>query len=67
MLIHGNVIAYGFGQLNIHYSLQYGVLYFRGRLCVPNVPEFKAIILEEADLNKYTVHPSSTKMYQNLK
>lgn len=36
-------------------------------LCVPNAPEFKAIILEEADLNKYTVHPSRTKMYQNLK
>lgn len=43
------------------------VCYISEGLCVPNVPEFKAIILEEADLNRYTVHPSSTKMYQNLK
>ena len=49
------------------FYLQDGVLYFKGRFCVPNVPEFKATILEEAHHTKYTVHPGNTKMYHNLK
>eukprot|EP00268_Persea_americana_P054813 TRINITY_DN6322_c0_g1_i1.p1 TRINITY_DN6322_c0_g1~~TRINITY_DN6322_c0_g1_i1.p1 ORF type:complete len:1140 (-),score=111.45 TRINITY_DN6322_c0_g1_i1:645-4064(-) len=49
------------------FSIVSGILYFRGRLCVPNVQEIKDEILKEAHHTRYTIHPGSTKMYQNLK
>ena len=44
-----------------------GVLKFRGRLCVPNDEELKERILSEAHRSNYSIHPGSTKMYQNLR
>ncbi|XP_041025423.1 uncharacterized protein LOC121265827 [Juglans microcarpa x Juglans regia] len=44
-----------------------GVLRFRGRLCVPVNDELKRVIIEEAHRSLYTVHPGSTKMYQDLR
>ena len=44
-----------------------GVLWFEGRLCVPNVSELKDIILKEAHDTRYSIHPGGTKMYQDLK
>ncbi|XXG82767.1 hypothetical protein AAC387_Pa10g0659 [Persea americana] len=43
------------------------VLYYRDRLCVPNIEDLRNDIMTEAHSTKYSVHPSSTKMYQNLK
>ena len=43
-----------------------GILTFRGRICVPDDPKVKNQLLEEAYRSKYTMHPGSTKMYQNL-
>jgi hypothetical protein len=40
---------------------------FRGRLCVPQKSEVKMDILREAHKTPYTVHPSETKMYRDLK
>jgi hypothetical protein len=34
---------------------------------VPVDPEIKNIILDEAHMSKFTIHPDSTKMYQDLK
>jgi hypothetical protein len=34
---------------------------------VPVDPEIKKIILDEAHQSKFSIHPSSTKMYQDLK
>ena len=44
-----------------------GVLYFRDRLCVPNINDLRNEIMAKAHSTKYSMHPGSTKMYQNLK
>ena len=44
-----------------------GLLFFKGRLCVPNSGEVKKQILTEAHNTPYSIHPGSTKMYQDLK
>ena len=44
-----------------------GVLYFRDRLCVPDVDDLKKEIMSEAHNSKYSMHPGSTKMYHNLR
>jgi hypothetical protein len=43
------------------------VIWFGKRLVVPVDPEIKKIILDEAHMPKYSIHPGSTKMYQDLK
>ena len=42
-----------------------GVLRFQGRVCVPDDAEVKRLILEEE--SRLSLHPSMTKMYQDLK
>jgi hypothetical protein len=44
-----------------------GVLWFGQRLVIPQDPDLKKRILDEAHLSKFTIHPSSTKMYRDLK
>ena len=44
-----------------------GSLYYRDQVCVPNDDELKKSILEEAHSGSFAMHPSSTKMYQDLK
>ena len=44
-----------------------GVLGFKGRLCVPNDEGIKRKILYEAHTTPYSMHPGTTKMYQDLK
>jgi hypothetical protein len=43
------------------------VVWFGKRLVVPIDPEIKKIILDEAHKSKFSIHPGSTKMYQDLK
>jgi hypothetical protein len=43
------------------------VVWFGKRLVVPIDPEIKKIILDEAHMSKFSIHPGSTKMYQDLK
>ena len=43
------------------------VLFFDGRICVPNEDELRRQILTEAHETPYSVHPGSTKMYQDLR
>jgi len=42
-------------------------LRFKDRMCVPNNEEIKKMILEEAHKSKLSMHPGTTKMYQDLK
>ena len=42
-------------------------LYYRDWVCVPDDSELKKSILEEAYSGSFIIHPSSTKMYQDLK
>jgi hypothetical protein len=44
-----------------------GTIYFSGHLCVPQKATVKMEILREAHRTPYTVHPSETKMYLDLK
>ena len=43
-----------------------GTLWFDGDLVVPKNPELRKQILDEAHLSKFSIHPGSTKMYQDL-
>jgi hypothetical protein len=43
------------------------IIFFRGRLCVPQKSEVKMDILREAHCIPYMVHPGETKMYQDMR
>jgi hypothetical protein len=43
------------------------VIWFGKRLVFPLDPEIKRVILDEAHMSKFSIHPGSTKMYQDLK
>jgi hypothetical protein len=44
-----------------------GVLWYKGRICVPNIKELKDKILHEAHKSAYSIHPGGNKMYHDLK
>jgi hypothetical protein len=44
-----------------------GVLWYKGRICVPNVKELKDKILCEAHESAYSIHLGGNKMYHDLK
>jgi hypothetical protein len=43
------------------------VIWFGKRLVVPVDPEIKKTIFDGAHMSKFSIHPGSTKMYQDLK
>ena len=43
------------------------VLFFGKRIVVPKDYNLRRIILEEAHISQFSIHPGSTKMYQDLK
>jgi hypothetical protein len=44
-----------------------GTLWYKKRLCVPEVKKIRELILHEAHDSTYSTHPGSTKMYHDLK
>jgi hypothetical protein len=44
-----------------------GVVWFKYRIVVPKDAEIHQQILDEAHLSRYSIHPRSNKMYQDLK
>jgi hypothetical protein len=44
-----------------------GVVWFKDRLCVPDIKSIQELILKEAHETAYSIHPGSEKMYQDLK
>jgi hypothetical protein len=44
-----------------------GVLWFNERIVVPKDHKLHKQIMDEAYLSKFSIHPGSTKMYQDLK
>jgi hypothetical protein len=44
-----------------------GVVWFKDRLCVPDMKSIRELILKEAHETTYSIHPGSEKMYQDLK
>jgi hypothetical protein len=46
---------------------QYGVLWFKKRLCVPEQGHYRNTIMDEAHNSAYSIHPRATKMYVDLR
>jgi hypothetical protein len=44
-----------------------GILWFNNRIVVPKDHQLRKQILDEAHLSKFSIHPGSTKMYQDLR
>jgi hypothetical protein len=44
-----------------------GIVWFNNRIVVSKNEEIRQQILDEAHLSRYSIHPGSTKMYQDLK
>jgi hypothetical protein len=44
-----------------------GILWYKKRLCVPEIKEIRELILRKAYDSAYSIHPGSIKMYHNLK
>jgi hypothetical protein len=44
-----------------------GVLWYYGRIYVPNIKELKDKILREAHESAYSIHPGGNKLYHDLK
>jgi hypothetical protein len=44
-----------------------GTVWFKDRICVPEIDSLRETILKEAHDSDYSIHPGSTKMYQDLK
>jgi hypothetical protein len=44
-----------------------GVMWYKGRIYVPNIKELKDKILHEAHESAYSIHPGGNKMYHDLK
>jgi hypothetical protein len=45
----------------------HGVLWYKERICVPDVKEIKNLILREAHDSAYSIHLRGNKMYRDLK
>nr|GFB37041.1 putative reverse transcriptase domain-containing protein [Tanacetum cinerariifolium] len=64
-----NLKAKSLGRLlkpifEIHYN---GIKYFKGRLWLPFFGGIRDMIMHESHKSKYSIHPGSDKMYQDLK
>jgi hypothetical protein len=44
-----------------------GSVWFKDKICVPEIESHRETILKEAHDLDYSIHPGSTKMYQDLK
>ena len=44
-----------------------GILWYKDRICVPQIGDFRQIIMDEAHNSAYSIHLGSTKMYMDLK
>jgi hypothetical protein len=44
-----------------------GTIWFKNQICVPEIDSLRETILKEAHDSDYSIHPGSTKMYQDLK
>jgi hypothetical protein len=44
-----------------------GVLWYKGRICVPSIEELKDKILREAHESTYSIHPGGNKIHHDLK
>jgi hypothetical protein len=62
--IHEKIEA---GKANCFRKDDQGIIWFKDHIVVPKNAEVRQQILDEAHLSQYSIHPESTKMYQDLK
>jgi hypothetical protein len=55
------------GKANCFRKDDQGIIWFKDRIVVPKNAEVRQQILDKAHLSQYSIHPGSTKMYQDLK
>jgi hypothetical protein len=55
------------GKAQILTEDEQGIVWFKKRICVPEIEHLRQLILREAHDLAYSIHPGSTKMYQDLK
>jgi hypothetical protein len=55
------------GKANCFRKDNQGVIWFKDRIVVPKDAKVCQQILDEAHFSRYSIHPGSTKMYQDLK
>ena len=44
-----------------------GTIWFEKRICVPQDPDLRKLILQETHDSPYSIHPGNTKMYMDVK
>jgi hypothetical protein len=44
-----------------------GIIWFKDRICVPDIESLRETVLKEPHDLDYSIHPGSTKVYQDLK
>ncbi|WVZ84781.1 hypothetical protein U9M48_031771 [Paspalum notatum var. saurae] len=54
-------------QINWARRHTFGTVWYKNRICVPDVDSIKKLILSEAHDTSYSIHSGSTKMYHDLK
>ncbi|XP_073019327.1 uncharacterized protein [Primulina eburnea] len=73
LMQHGRVVAYASRQLKPHESrypvhdLELAAVVFALKIWLPNISELRMQILRDAHCSKFSVHPGSKKMYNDLK
>ena len=60
-------LARGEEKYNCFHLDHKGVLWFDNHVVVPKNHQLRRQILDEAHLSKFSIHPESTKMYQDLR
>lgn len=64
MKIRGQLESESIPDFHLHED---GSVWMRGRLCVPSSRELRDEVMDEAHNSRFSIHPGSTKMYQDLK
>jgi hypothetical protein len=57
----------GYPKVNCFHMDEEGTLWFKDHLVIPKNHELRKKIFDKAHISKYSIHPSSTKMYLDLK
>jgi hypothetical protein len=60
-------LSQGEAKYKCFHTNHQGVLWFNDRIVVPKDHQLCKQILDEAHLSKFSIHPGSTKMYQDLR
>ncbi|RDX66193.1 hypothetical protein CR513_55061, partial [Mucuna pruriens] len=57
----------GINRVKYFNSVEDSILRYKGRICVPQNPKLRRLILEEGHKSRLSLHPRMKKMYQDLK